>query len=276
MKDPSQDDTSLPLGGAEIPSSVCVRVTRRCNARCGFCHSPPDDSGEPSLTELRTTFEWLRYRGVSSVKISGGDPTVRRDLPELIAAARAASLQPTLCTNAIRLRDDVLEACARERAKLKVSLHGDAATHNAIMGLDCYDKVLANIKRLLDAGIHVGIHTVLTTRNLSAIDQVAQLALANHVPKVSFIPVIPRGWGAANPGLYDLSEMELQAMRDRVSQLRRDCQDRLDVRIHDLRAKDYFVVESTGSFMIQSQSEHNDVVLLKTLTGQPRRRGTDG
>ena len=85
-----------------------VEVTRRCNLRCPICFA---DSGtetqEPTIGELSKIFKSLADNGNTFVQLSGGEPTVREDLPEIVAAARSAGCDTVqLNTNGIRLGAD--------------------------------------------------------------------------------------------------------------------------------------------------------------------------
>src|SRR5256885_525919 len=99
-----------------FPSSVCVRITRRCNAACAFCQAPFDSRDEVSTEQLCEVFIKLAAHGVRSVKFSGGEPTLRRDLADVLLAVADAGLKPVVITNGLRLRPDLLSACVRSGA----------------------------------------------------------------------------------------------------------------------------------------------------------------
>jgi MoaA/NifB/PqqE/SkfB family radical SAM enzyme len=69
----------------ELPQMVCFRVTRFCNAHCSFCLAPPDGGRHPSASTLKNRIDWLLARGVESIHFCGDEPTIHRQLPELIA-----------------------------------------------------------------------------------------------------------------------------------------------------------------------------------------------
>jgi len=107
--------TSPPPGGAALLDGLGrpvtylrLSVTARCNFRCSYC-SPADDAGADELTRpdaarLVRVFAGL---GVRRVRITGGEPTLRRDLPELAAdlAATAGIEEVALTTNGQRLAE---------------------------------------------------------------------------------------------------------------------------------------------------------------------------
>ena len=101
---------------------VLVEITRRCNLLCPFCFAasgtgaPPD----PSLEHIRAQLRFLRQTaGDCNIQLSGGEPTVRDDLPEIVAAARAAGFTfIQLNTNGIRLAGEPAYAGALKEAGL--------------------------------------------------------------------------------------------------------------------------------------------------------------
>jgi uncharacterized radical SAM superfamily Fe-S cluster-containing enzyme len=85
---------------------VLVEVTNRCNLRCPVCFARGGerDAREKSVSELYDIFRTLVARGSTFVQLSGGEPTVRDDLPDIVAAARRAGCETVqLNTNGLRL-----------------------------------------------------------------------------------------------------------------------------------------------------------------------------
>jgi uncharacterized radical SAM superfamily Fe-S cluster-containing enzyme len=82
-----------------------VEVTARCDLRCPICFaSAGSEAGDPSVAELSAIFRELAAKGSTFVQLSGGEPTVRDDLPEIVAAARAAGCETVqLNSNGLRL-----------------------------------------------------------------------------------------------------------------------------------------------------------------------------
>ena len=66
-----------------LPEVICFRVTRFCNAACGFCLAPPDGA-HPDVATLIHRIDWVLARGVRTVHFCGGEPTIHPALPQLI------------------------------------------------------------------------------------------------------------------------------------------------------------------------------------------------
>ncbi|WHH60490.1 radical SAM (seleno)protein TrsS [Petroclostridium sp. X23] len=84
---------------------VLLEVTDRCNQNCSFCYA---DSGgiteDPSFETIKGWLEMLAERGKPFLHISGGEPTVREDLPQIVSLARDMGFEfIQLNTNGLRL-----------------------------------------------------------------------------------------------------------------------------------------------------------------------------
>jgi 7,8-dihydro-6-hydroxymethylpterin dimethyltransferase len=87
---------------------VVVEVTSRCNLNCSFCFAQSGrNSEDPALEYLSECFKPLVEKGCTFVQLSGGEPTLREDLPDIIAAAKSAGCQDIqLNSNGVRLGED--------------------------------------------------------------------------------------------------------------------------------------------------------------------------
>ena len=86
---------------------VLLEVTRRCNLKCRFCFAE-GGMPDPELSELKTAVDRiLEAGGKPLIQFSGGEPTVRDDLPEIIAYATEKGAPYTqVNSNGIRLAED--------------------------------------------------------------------------------------------------------------------------------------------------------------------------
>lgn len=85
-----------------------LEITDRCNLNCTFCFADPHAKADPSLDEVKGWIdEILRQTGGTLLQFSGGEPTVRDDLPEIVAYAKEAGCTYIqLNTNGLRLAED--------------------------------------------------------------------------------------------------------------------------------------------------------------------------
>ncbi len=90
--------------------TALIEVTRRCDLSCAFCFADGGRSRlpDPSLEELSTSFQHiLQAGGPYHVQLSGGEPTLRDDLPEIVGLGRALGFEfIQVNTNGLRLARD--------------------------------------------------------------------------------------------------------------------------------------------------------------------------
>jgi len=85
----------------KIPfKQLALPVTYQCNLHCPMCYEPDRESKEVSIEKFTTTIK--EFSG-NLVKITGGEPTLRKDLPILIKMAKEQGKEPTLCSNCVKL-----------------------------------------------------------------------------------------------------------------------------------------------------------------------------
>ncbi len=149
-----------------------LRLGFECNEKCVFCNFTPES--EPAFHRLTTdeAKEFVKRFAASShseLSISGGEPTIRKDLLEIISYARNLGVrQIQIQTNAVMIGE-------RYASELKEAGLTDAfvAFHSHIpeiqdklTGLEgSFDKVVPGIKNLIAAGVSTAVNIVITSHN---------------------------------------------------------------------------------------------------------------
>lgn len=84
-----------------------LEITERCNMNCTFCFAEPDGTKDPDIEEVRRWIDDLTDPGKTLLQLSGGEPTVRDDLPEIVAYAKKAGCKYVqLNSNGLRLAEE--------------------------------------------------------------------------------------------------------------------------------------------------------------------------
>jgi cyclic pyranopterin phosphate synthase len=166
---------ALPTRGLTDPygrtvTYVRVSVTDRCNLRCTYCMSEQmqflPKAQLLSLEELDRVCSVFVRRGVRRLRLTGGEPLVRRGIMDLVHSLSrhldSGDLDElTLTTNGVRLREFAGPLKAAGVRRINVSLDSlDRATFARIARSDCLDKVLDGIAAAQDAGLKVKLNTV--------------------------------------------------------------------------------------------------------------------
>jgi len=198
---------------SRLPVLSEVAITYRCNLRCSFCYAgcncttnPVGDDREMTTDEVFEVLRAIRQDAqVPSVSFTGGEPTLREDLPELVSNAQAQGMRVNLITNGTRITDEMarrLAAAGLDSAQ--VSLEGvTAATHELVTGVrHSFGRTLAGIHHLKRAGVAVHTNTTINRDSLTecpAMPRFVKHELGND--RFSMNLVIPTGSAALNARL---------------------------------------------------------------------------
>jgi molybdenum cofactor biosynthesis enzyme MoaA len=210
-----------------------------------------------TLAQISSALRALAGLGVRSVKLSGGEPTVRGDLPDVIYAIRECDMHSVTTTNGIRIRPAVFDATATCGAEFKFSIHRPHRANDEVLGVKSFDSIRANMATCVNRGIRFGINTVVTAHSTDFMDSMVQFAAMHGAWKISFIPIIPRGLAASGEG--KLADHRLQHIRNRAAQLSAHYAGALAVRCIDIRSRDYWVIENDGSVWIEREADDLDI-----------------
>lgn len=139
-----------------------------CNQRCLHCYAAGQDMGqvrELSTGEWKQIIDRCYQAGISQLTFTGGEPTLREDLPELIAYARWFITR--LNTNGVRLTEDFCQKLARaELDNVQITFYSaDRHVHNQLVGADRFDETVAGIRNALAAGLGISVNTPLCSVN---------------------------------------------------------------------------------------------------------------
>ncbi len=155
---------------------LTIISTYRCNSKCQMCYiwkNPTDQKEEVSLETLAKL-----PGGFDNLNVSGGEPTLRRDLHEIVDLLYPKARILEISSNG--LHPEKLVPIVRKYPKIKVrfSLEGDEATSNAIRGeKDGYATKLAGMRALQEAGGEdLGFAFVIQDENVDQLVKVYELA----------------------------------------------------------------------------------------------------
>jgi MoaA/NifB/PqqE/SkfB family radical SAM enzyme len=255
----------MPL---KLPPAICFRVTRLCNACCGFCLAPPDGSHADGAT-LKHRLDWLLTQGVKTIHFCGGEPTIHPALPPLLEYVHARGGNSRVTTNAIEISDVLLQNFRRRCTQVKVSLHGNREHHNRMVGRDVFDQTTDNLRRLLAAGVPTSVQTTVTAGAIEVVDWVCRFCQETGVRRLTILPFLPRGRGHGLRSDYGLSSPQRRELRDLVIRKRRALNGRLDVRWSDFTARPIPVVEANGGIILEGATEVMDKLLGHIPMGSP-------
>ena len=186
----------------------------RCNQKCIFCYAAGQKQAsarELSTEEWKTAIDRLRDAGVPMVTFTGGEPTMRGDLVELVEHAKWFVTRVN--TNGVLLTPELArELRGASLDSLQVTLYSaDEGTHNALVNATHFADTVAGIRNAVEAGLDVSVNTPLCRKNADYLSTL-QLIYDLGVRFVTVSGLICTGTASATHGDFDLSTDELSAI----------------------------------------------------------------
>ena len=183
-----------------------LSVTDLCNLRCRYCM--PDSVDKLEREDILTYEEFLRLAalfarcGVDTVRVTGGEPLVRKGVEQLVKGLKAIPgiRKVTMTTNAVLLEQQLPALLEAGLDSVNISLDTlDPALFAKITARDEFAAVQAGIHAALERGIPVKLNCVPQV-GVNEGELEALAALAQDKPlQVRFIEMMPIGYGAAMP-----------------------------------------------------------------------------
>jgi AdoMet-dependent heme synthase len=162
-----------------VPLSVHLDLTYRCNERCIHCYLDHDDHGEMTTAEIKDLLDQMADAGVFYLTLSGGEILMRRDFFEIVEHARARTFCIKLKTNGVLIREkeaERLRALGVESVQISVYSHRPEV-HDAVTKMPgSFRQTIEAVRFLRKQGLHVTIANVLMIQNAQDYSGVKALA----------------------------------------------------------------------------------------------------
>ncbi|MCL2555641.1 MAG: radical SAM protein [Firmicutes bacterium] len=207
-----------------LPKTVAIELTARCNHKCFFCSCPWEDKLRIENGELRikdkelTTAEWKKvishlYKfGVQHITFTGGEPTLFKDLPELIKHADKIGYTLGIVTNGLAVSDELLAICKKHEVLVSISVPG-IETFAPNTGVDNIAGVLALFEKCESLGIKTVANIAVSKRNLHELYENISHPILRGASYVLLNRFLPGGKGLENTELL-LTIDEINDMLD--------------------------------------------------------------
>jgi pyrroloquinoline quinone biosynthesis protein E len=196
--------------------------------QCPYCYNPLAlrEYRDELPTQLwRRTLQQAADLGVVQAHFSGGEPTLRRDLPELVEAASALGLYTNLITQGTFLDDSLLDTLlASGLDHVQISIQApEAELADRIAGAAVHEKKVEALRRVRDAEVALTLNCVLHRLNHDCIDDVIAFAENLGIRRLELANVQFYGWAYRNraalmPTLEQIrhGEASVAAARERL------------------------------------------------------------
>ncbi len=199
-----------------IPVAVLLELTHRCPLQCPYCSNPIElDRGSTELTteEWKKVLTELAEIGVLQVHFSGGEPTARRDLVELVRHAAGLGLYTNLITSGVQLdqaRLAALAAAGLDHVQLSFQ-DVDDAPGDAIAAYDGAQAKKRAVAALVVAqGLPLTANLVVHRRNLARLAAMIEMAAGLGAARIEVAHAQYYGWALANRAALLPSRAQLE------------------------------------------------------------------
>ncbi len=180
---------------------VVWNVTRKCNLKCVHCYAHATETSvanELSTQEGKALIDDLAAFGAPVMLFSGGEPLVRKDLPELAAYAVERGMRAVISTNGTLITAGLAKTLKYiGLSYVGISLDGMREINDRFRGVPgAYDKALDGIRNCQEAGIKVGLRFTINRFNVGDIPAIFDLLETMDIPRVCFYHLVYAGRGS--------------------------------------------------------------------------------
>ncbi|BBO72508.1 12,18-didecarboxysiroheme deacetylase [Desulfosarcina alkanivorans] len=180
---------------------VVWNVTRKCNLKCVHCYAQATEEStvdELSTDEGKALIDDLARFGAPVMLFSGGEPLVRKDLPELAAYAVERGMRAVISTNGTLITPGLAKTLKSiGLSYVGISLDGMQGINDQFRGVPgAYDKALEGIRNCQAAGIKVGLRFTINKFNVGDIPAIFDLLEEMDIPRVCFYHLVYAGRGS--------------------------------------------------------------------------------
>ncbi|WCR44168.1 pyrroloquinoline quinone biosynthesis protein PqqE [Stutzerimonas stutzeri] len=202
------------------PLWLLAELTYRCPLQCPYCSNPLDfarSHDELSTAEWIEVFRQAREMGAAQLGFSGGEPLVRQDLAELIAAARGLGYYTNLITSGIGLTEEKIASFAEAGLDhIQISFQAaDEEVNNLLAGSrKAFAHKLEMARAVKKHGYPMVLNFVTHRHNIDNIDQIIRLCIELEADFVELATCQFYGWAELNrAGLLPSKEQLVRAER---------------------------------------------------------------
>ena len=168
-----------------VPLAGSMDLTYRCNLRCVHCYVSSSPDRSPAAGDEMDTGQVCRIidecvaAGCLSFMLTGGEPMLRKDFPEIYRYAKYNGLYVTVFTNATLMDDGILDLFETLPPRgVEISLYGATeGTYEKITGqAGSFGRCIEGIEKLLARSVPVRLKTILMTHNADEFEKIEEMA----------------------------------------------------------------------------------------------------
>jgi PqqA peptide cyclase len=233
------------MSTANIPAplGLLAELTHRCPLGCPYCSNPlalePRDN-ELSAAEWARVFKEAAALGVLQVHLSGGEPAARRDLVEIVTAAREAGLYSNLITSAVGLMPQTLARLADaglDHVQMSIQDSKEESADRIAGYTGAYARKRALAAEVVKLGLPLTINMVVHRANIARIPQMVGFAVALGASRVEIAHAQYYGWALKNRAALMPTREQVETAARELDMLRQQYRGRIVI---DAVVPDYY------------------------------------
>ena len=269
----AREDVAAP-DAVPAPLGLLAELTHRCPLGCPYCSNPlvlDRRDNEIDVATWARVFREAAALGVLQVHLSGGEPAARRDLPEIVKAARDAALYSNLITSGVGLTPQTLAALADAGLDhVQVSIQdSEQASADHIAGYEgASARKRAIAGEVVRLGLPLTVNLVVHRANIGRIEPMVELALSLGASRVEIAHVQYYGWAMKNRAALMPSRAQVDEAVRQVEMLRARHHGRIVI---DAVVPDYFARFPKPCVGGWGRRSLNVTPAGKVLPGMPRK-----
>jgi len=186
------------------PLGLLAELTHRCPLRCLYCSNPLElerRSDELDTATWKRVLSEAAALGVLQVHLSGGEPTARRDLTEIVVHCTEVGLYSNLITAGVGLsKDRLAELAGSGLDHVQLSMQGPRAdTNDLVAGLEgAFEEKQVVAGYIRDLGLPLTLNCVVHRHNIEQIGEIIDLAMALGARRLEVAHAQYYGWALRN------------------------------------------------------------------------------
>lgn len=154
------------LTGSGALKSVWLQITSRCNQTCSYCYMNATKESHDRLTveQIQDVFAISQRLGVTTMLISGGEPTIVKELPEILkSSVRDFGFRTYLVTNGTGVTPKLADLLRELDVVVQVSMDTmDEAAYEKVRGLPMLPRIKQNVIAMVERDVTVGLSVPIT------------------------------------------------------------------------------------------------------------------
>lgn len=206
------------------PRSVEFDITPRCNSKCIYCMASDrmKDPTELSTQKIIDIIDELNDLGTWVITLSGGEPTLRPDLFEILEYAEKLEMATSVFTNGMTVDEQMAKKFSKFKhlfAQLSLD-SSNPAHHDEQRGVKgAFEKTVQGIKNLLKYNVFIEIATIVTPINVDDIEKLASFVHDLNIKSIRISPAAILGRACDNPEKFSFSREQLMKLGNTIARL---------------------------------------------------------